>query len=72
MGIRTPWTLADPAVWERTHRLGGYLCAAAGLVSLASLPLTGPRAARIPTLAILGAAGLSAAYSGVAYARRPH
>jgi uncharacterized membrane protein len=70
VGIRTPWTLADPAVWERTHRLGGYLVTAAGLVSLASLPATGKRAARLPVAALLGAVGLSAAYSYVIYARR--
>ena len=70
VGIRTPWTLADPAVWERTHRLGGYLITAAGLVSLASLPAGGKRAARLPVAALLGAVGLSAAYSLVAHARR--
>jgi uncharacterized membrane protein len=70
VGIRTPWTLADPAVWERTHRVGGYLLTAAGLVSLASLPSAGRRAARLPVAAILGAVGLSAAYSLVAYTRR--
>ncbi|MDQ2740682.1 MAG: DUF1648 domain-containing protein, partial [Chloroflexota bacterium] len=53
VGIRTPWTLADPAVWERTHRLGGYLVTAAGLASLASLPAGGKRAARLPTIATL-------------------
>lgn len=70
VGIRTPWTLADPAVWERTHRVGGYLVAAAGLVELASLPLSGKRATRLPMAALFGAVGLSVAYSFVAYARR--
>ncbi len=32
VGIRTPWTLADPEVWLRTHRLAGKLFVAAGLV----------------------------------------
>ncbi len=71
VGIRTPWTLADPAVWERTHRLAGYLCTAAGVVSLASLPSGGKRATRIPMAALLGAVAVSVAYSFVAYARRP-
>jgi len=70
IGIRTPWTMADPTVWERTHRLGGYLITAAGVVSLASLPATGKRAARLPMAAALGAIGVSAAYSYVAYTRR--
>lgn len=29
-GIRTPWTLSNDRVWMRTHRVGGYLLAAAG------------------------------------------
>jgi uncharacterized membrane protein len=31
VGIRTPWTLSSDRVWEKTHRLGGRLFAAAGL-----------------------------------------
>jgi len=34
MGVRTPWTLASPSVWERTHRLGSWLFVAAGLLGL--------------------------------------
>lgn len=70
VGIRTPWTLADPAVWERTHRLGGYLITAAGLVSVASVPASGKRASRLPMVALLGAIGFSSAYSLVEYLRR--
>ena len=33
-GIRTPWTLADPDVWTRTHTLGGKLWFALGVVLL--------------------------------------
>lgn len=69
VGIRTPWTLADPAVWERTHRLGGYLVTLSGLVTLASLP-AGKRAARLPVVAMLSAVTLSAGYSFVAYTRQ--
>jgi uncharacterized membrane protein len=32
MGVRTPWTLADPVVWDRTHRLAAWLLVATGLV----------------------------------------
>ena len=34
LGIRTPWTLADPDVWTRTHSLGGKLWFALGVVLL--------------------------------------
>lgn len=34
IGIRTPWTLASETVWDKTHRLGGKLFKAAGLLVL--------------------------------------
>ena len=39
MGIRNPWTLSDPDVWNRTHRLGGGLFFLAGLAAVVSAPL---------------------------------
>ena len=33
-GIRTPWTLASDIVWERTHRLGGWLFVLVGFTGL--------------------------------------
>ncbi len=32
VGIRTPWTLADERAWHATHRLGGKVFVAAGLI----------------------------------------
>lgn len=31
-GIRTPWTLTNDRVWERTHRMGGFTFVIAGVV----------------------------------------
>ena len=36
MGIRTPWTISDPDVWNRAHRLGGGLFFLTGLVTVIS------------------------------------
>jgi len=36
VGIRTPWTLANERVWERTHRLGGKLVVLYGLALAAA------------------------------------
>jgi uncharacterized membrane protein len=35
-GIRTPWTLSSERSWNRTHRLGGRLFVAVGLITLAT------------------------------------
>jgi len=44
VGIRTPWTLADERVWDRTHRLAARLWTVGGIVgfllSLFGLPFT--------------------------------
>ncbi len=32
VGIRTPWTLSSDRVWEKTHRLGGRLLVAGGVI----------------------------------------
>lgn len=34
MGIRTPWALSDPDVWNRTQRLGGWTFFLSGLALL--------------------------------------
>ncbi len=34
LGIRTPWTLTNAVVWERTHRLGGWLFVVTGLIGI--------------------------------------
>ena len=33
LGIKLPWTLASDYVWEKTHRLAGYLWVIGGLIS---------------------------------------
>ncbi len=34
MGIKTPWTLADPDVWNQTHRVGGIMFVIIGIIAL--------------------------------------
>jgi len=34
VGIRTPWTLSSDRVWEKTHRFGGRVFVASGLLIL--------------------------------------
>ncbi len=37
IGIRTPWTLSSPAVWNKTHALGGKVYRACACLSLLGL-----------------------------------
>ena len=34
IGIRTPWTLSNEKVWDKTHRVGGQLLKIAGIIAL--------------------------------------
>lgn len=68
IGIRTPWTLSSDAVWERTHRLGGWLFLAAGLLVVLVVALGGPR--WLPIVLILVAALVPALYSLLIYRRQ--
>ena len=66
-GIRTPWTLTSDTVWTRTHRVGGYLMSAAGVVTVLSALLP-PRWSFGVMMAAIGIASLgSVAYSYFAW-----
>ena len=64
MGVRTPWTLSDERVWDRTHRLAGPLFMLAGLVIILAACLL-PQSWQMNVLlcATLGAAFVACAYS---------
>lgn len=67
VGIRTPWTLASDAVWERTHRLAGWLFVLAGLVWI-GLGLAGAPASWL-LVVVLAAALIPCVYSYFSYRR---
>jgi uncharacterized membrane protein len=71
IGIRTPWTLADKDVWFRTHRLGGVLFVASGVLLMAATPFLNGRVQSVffPGLVVLLALVL-VIYSFAIY-RRP-
>ncbi|NIM70180.1 MAG: DUF1648 domain-containing protein [Xanthomonadales bacterium] len=67
VGIRTPWTLASDAVWNRTHRLAGWLFMAAGVLIVGNGFLAGP--AWVLVIMIMFAALVPAVYSFFCYRR---
>ncbi|SNZ17333.1 Uncharacterized membrane protein [Natronoarchaeum philippinense] len=68
VGIRTPWTLADDRVWERTHAVGGRLFKLAGVLSLGGL-VAGEYAIVFLVGPVLLAALAATAYSYRAYSK---
>lgn len=65
VGIRTPWALASDVVWNRTHRLGGYLFMLGGLLILLSGLFDSPPWVMITVVIVV--ALVPAAYSLVLY-----
>lgn len=53
IGIRTPWTLANEEVWNKTHRLGGWAFIIAGLLFLLT-PLLANQWSIIAILILVG------------------
>ncbi len=68
-GVRTPWTLSSDTVWNRTNRVGAWLFACAGVVSLAGSFIAGSSLWWYLAAPVLSAAIASAVYSYVLYAR---
>jgi uncharacterized membrane protein len=60
-GIRTPWTLADERVWDKTHRFGGRVFVAGGVIMLvAALVLpTNDRLVALIAIVVLGSVALT-------------
>jgi len=65
-GIKTPWTLADPVIWKKTHRVGGYLMVSGGIIFMVSAVfLPGASGFWIPIGVLLGGVVFDIVYSAV-------
>ena len=66
VGIRTPWTLSNVAVWKKTHERGGKLFKCAGIVSFVGV-LAGSYAIWFILIPALTVAVYTVVYSYVKY-----
>ncbi|MFA6531007.1 MAG: SdpI family protein [Candidatus Micrarchaeia archaeon] len=57
IGIRTPWTLSNETVWDKTHALGAKLFKAIGILALLSLFVPNYGFIVVVGLAVFGALG---------------
>jgi uncharacterized membrane protein len=69
VGFKTPWTLANEQVWQKTHRLGGRLWVAAGAIGLVASLLRGTRGGVLLGISIGAAAIIPMVYSYVEFRR---
>jgi len=70
IGIRTPWTLSSDTVWKKTHRLGGKMMVAGGLLLfLVSLFLPTPYMVYAVFATVIPATLVPAAYSWLLWHR---
>jgi uncharacterized membrane protein len=70
VGFRTPWTLSDDAVWERTHDVGSVALVLAGVVTMVGTALWPAYGVWFVLGTILGVAAFTYAHSYVLYRRR--
>lgn len=63
IGIRTPWTLANEEVWNKTHRFAGPLWALSGLCFIIAAFFNHPAAFWLPMSFLMVVTFLSVGYS---------
>jgi uncharacterized membrane protein len=56
LGVRTPWTLDNPDVWRKTHRVSAWFLVLAGVATAAGLVIPGVRPLRIALGGVIAAA----------------
>lgn len=71
VGFRTPWTLTSDLSWERTHKVGGMLFIALGVLIVASTFIAPERAIWLLIVAGLGVVAFLFIYSYQVWKRDP-
>jgi len=67
MGIRTPWTLSNEEVWNKTHRIGGKMFIAMGLIMVIGTFIPNNEYWKIFPFAIIAFVFIPIIYSYLAY-----
>lgn len=69
IGIRTPWTISNDRVWEKTHKLGGNLFVASGAIIFLSTFLNSRLSVWLILVPLLGTTLISVVYSYLLFKR---
>jgi uncharacterized membrane protein len=70
VGIRTPWTLADEEVWNKTHQLGGKLWLIAGIIGLFASFFSGTWVAVLMFVLLITAVIVPIVYSYIVFKKK--
>lgn len=71
LGIRMPWTLASDIVWTKTHRLGGWLFMADGLLFVIAAFLPPPINFILPLGGFIAISLIIALYAYMVFCKQP-
>jgi uncharacterized membrane protein len=71
VGIRTPWTLTSDLSWQRTHKVGGVLFVALGLLMIVTTLLAPTTAIWVLVIAAVGVTIFLFAYSYLVWKEDP-
>ncbi|HRP07472.1 MAG TPA: SdpI family protein, partial [Gemmatimonadales bacterium] len=71
MGIRTPWTLSSEKSWRETHRLGGKLFMAGGLLLIVGTAVSGRLSSWFTMAGVLVPAIITVIYSYLVWRNDP-
>ncbi|MFN2120766.1 MAG: SdpI family protein [Anaerolineales bacterium] len=69
IGIRTPWTLSSDRVWDETHRVGGALFIASGILAALGSVFPGPVAYWLVLAPVVASSVFAVVYSYLLWRR---
>lgn len=69
VGIRTPWTISNEVVWEKTHKLGGKLYIASGVLTMFAMLFLPEYALIVTVSSIISAGIISVVYSYIIFTK---
>jgi uncharacterized membrane protein len=69
IGIRTPWTLSGDRIWDETHRIGGTLFVASGILAVLGTLFPAPVAYWLLVAPVIASSAFAVVYSYVLWRR---
>lgn len=72
IGVRTPWTISNKLVWEKTHKLAGDLYAMSGMITIFTMIFLSKYALIVMLILILASSIIASVYSYIIFSKLKH